>query len=42
MEIRLKRRYSMDIIITMAYTVIMTVICTKVIEHTPSSKKKTK
>lgn len=42
MEIRLKRRYIMDILITMAYTVLMTVICTKVIEHTPGAKKKNK
>lgn len=30
----------MDILITMAYTAFMAVICTKVIEHTPGSKRK--
>lgn len=29
----------MDIIITMLYTAVMTVIAVKVIEHTPSEKK---
>lgn len=30
---------TMDILITMAYTALMTVICTKVIEHTPKDHK---
>lgn len=29
----------MDILITMAYTALMTLICVKVIEHTPSEHK---
>lgn len=29
----------MDILITMAYTALMTLICIKVIEHTPSEHK---
>lgn len=29
----------MDILITMVYTALMTFICTKVVEHTPTSKK---
>jgi len=30
----------MDILITMAYTALMTVVITKVIEHTPTEHKK--
>lgn len=35
-----KRRYKMDILITMAYTALMTFIMVKVTEKVPSSKKK--
>ena len=29
----------MDILITMAYTALMTLICVKVVEHTPNEHK---
>jgi len=32
----------MDILITMAYTALMTLICVKVVEHTPSENNKNK
>ena len=35
-----KRRPEMDIIITMAYTALMTFVMTKVVEHTPKDHKR--
>ena len=34
------RRFKMDIIITMAYTALMTFIAVKVVEHTPSENNR--
>lgn len=35
-----RRRPKMEIIITMAYTAIMTFVMTKVVEHTPKEHKR--
>jgi len=40
MEIKNKRRLTMDIIITMAYTALMTFVMTKVVEHTPKDHRR--
>ena len=40
MEIKNIRRSEMDIIITMAYTALMTFVMTKVVEHTPKDHKR--
>jgi len=35
----MKRRYTMDILITIVYTAAMTFLMTKVTEHVPTEKK---